>query len=132
MAVDIDTLIDQSAVKRRELAAARAELRAAEDHFSTCQLRAEQLLIVKTAGDPKALGSNEEARKRAFATAVAEDLDCSSARQRLRDAQQRVDLLQAELDAFVDQRRLRDLANRERIVQLVETGVDVSLLAHAS
>lgn len=105
---------------RIALVEARRELRAAEDYFHSCRLRAELELGGKVDWDTKRLGSNAEDRKRSFDAAVEGDNDCQHAQARLRDAQHAVDELTAMIDVFLDARRERDMDLRERNIMVLE------------
>lgn len=99
---------------RFKLAEARHALRVATDYYHSARLRAEFGLIDKAGGDPKALGSSEDMRRRAFDAAVDADPDCQRAQDSLRTAKAAVERLEAELEILLDARRERDLDLRER------------------
>ena len=109
----------KKASPRTHLATARIALRAAQDHYDVTRAQAEQR-IIEAAGGTKNLGANAEDQTRALTIALAEDAAYTESLTVLRQAQAKVDRLQAEVDDTIDQRRTLDRASRDRASAAIE------------
>ncbi len=105
---------------RIQLAEARSALRDAQDRYDLVKAQAEQR-IIEDAGGSKALGSNEDERKRALLLALEADEAYTNAHSTLRYTQAMVDLLQAKLDEQIEVRRSADRASRDRLSAALES-----------
>ena len=115
---------------RRELADARATLRLAQDNFNLARLLAEFAHLASKNNDSKAVGSNDEDRKRAYGLACEQDATFVNARNELRAAEAAVALLEASLDILKDARREREHSVFERYVDLVGDRPSMFSLPH--
>ncbi len=102
---------------RIELAQARIALRAAQDHFELTKAQGEHQIIGAAGGK---IGNNAEERSRNLLLALEQDPDYVQARARLREAQAKVDRLQAEIEDMIDARRKDDRASRDRLSAALE------------
>lgn len=110
---------------RMALAEARAHLRDMQDTFERIKAHAE-LRIIDRAGGSKALGANAEERERVLITALYEDVTYLEALEELRKAQATVDLLQAQVEDMIDERRRLDRESRDKLaaalIELAHSG----------
>ena len=104
---------------RSEVAAARIELRDAQDAYEDAKAQAEQR-IIDGAGGAKGLGANAEDRARALTLALNADENYPHTLSRLREAQARVDHAQALLGDAIDARRVEDRLSRDRASAAIE------------
>lgn len=103
---------------RSRLAEIAIDLRTRKDQLTAAQLAAEQAAIDQ-AGGTKALGTNEEERKRRLAIAVAAHPATSDILTYLRRLEADRDRLEAELASETDERRAHEWSIRERLVDLL-------------
>lgn len=96
-----------------QLAEAEIRLRDVKDTEARAKLAAEQRAIT-AAGSLKALGSNDDERKRALLVAVAEDPDCLAAQREVRKVEAELSRLGAQLEAWKDERRAKEWEIRSR------------------
>lgn len=107
------------------LADARTELRAAKDDEANARAIAEQAAI-DAAGGSKALGANADDRERALTIALLRDATYLRARQALRNAEDRVESLEAHLEGFMDARRDEERQVRAALAEaLSRAGIQV-------
>jgi hypothetical protein len=99
---------------RTELASARIHLRRCEDDFKRTKAHAE-IRIIDRAGGSKALGANAEERERVLITTLYEDVTYLEALEELRKAQATVDIMQAQVEDIIDERKRLDRESRDRL-----------------
>ncbi len=104
---------------RKDLARARTRLRDAEDVYRRVKAKVERRSI-DDAGGPKQLGSNESERERALLLALENEREYLDAREYFRRCQSDVDILQAQLDDQIDERRKLDRQSRDRLSAALE------------
>lgn len=96
-----------------QLAAARSACQAAKDSEKVQRAWAERRAVASLNGT---LGKNAEERERQLTVALAEDSEYKAALARLRQAELRVAELEADLEAYKDQRRESEWAVRAALV----------------
>lgn len=104
---------------RMQEATLEQQLAVSNDALARLRLEAEQNLLTK-AGDEKALGSNAEARARAYGLAVEADEAFVKERWHNRDLTHQLALCRAHLQNAAEARREREWAIRERLVAALE------------
>lgn len=107
--------------ERMALVEAEAALRRAQDVERAQRLVSEDGVIA-AAGGVKALGSNEDERKRALGLALLRDGVYRQTLDDLRQAELERDRAAAALESAKDARRERELLARERIAVALESG----------
>lgn len=105
----------------RHRAQARALLQAAEDYYQAVKAHAETR-ATDNAVAMGTLGKNAEDRARALVVALDRDADHRLALKGLRERQADLWRLDAEIEVTSALRRDRELAARERLIELMERG----------
>lgn len=104
----------QIAELEREIAAVRSHFRDATRNLEVAKAKAEQRAIV-AAGGIKALGSNEDERKRALVLALAEDTAYQELVERHADIQHRLERFEADLRGVEAHRRESEWQTRQQL-----------------
>lgn len=99
----------------REIAAVRSHHRDAQRALEVGKAQAEQRAIV-AAGGVKALGSNEDERRRALTLALADDAAYQELIERHADIQHRLERFEADLRGVEAQRRESEWATRQQLI----------------
>lgn len=108
-----------------QLAEVEILLRDARDAEARAKLQAEQQAIA-AAGSLKALGSNDDERKRALLIAVADDPACQAAQRAVRGHEAQRERLLAQLETWKDERRAQEWEIRSRTADAIRTVATLS------